>query len=78
VKVTVDANLLVRTVMRDDPQQADVAARVLTEARLIAIALLCLCEFVWVLLRAGARESPEPVVVRLTVQNLHRDAKLHG
>ena len=39
MKVAVDTNVLVRAVMRDDPQQADVAARVLTEARLIAIAL---------------------------------------
>jgi predicted nucleic-acid-binding protein len=51
VKVTVDTNVLVRAVMRDDPEQADVAAKVLTEATLIAVALPCLCEFVWVLLR---------------------------
>lgn len=37
--------------MRDDPVQADVAAKVLTESQLIAVALPCLCEFVWVLLR---------------------------
>ena len=51
VKVAVDTNVLVRAVVRDDPTQADIAAKVLTEASLIAIALPCLCEFVWVLLR---------------------------
>lgn len=52
MKVTVDTNVLVRAVVRDDPAQADIAAMVLTDAELITIALPCLCEFVWVLLRA--------------------------
>jgi len=51
MKVAVDTNVLVRAVVRDDPAQADVAAAVLTDAELIAVALPCLCEFVWVLLR---------------------------
>ena len=50
MKVTVDTNVLVRAVVRDDPAQASVAAKVLTDAELIAVALPCLCEFVWVLL----------------------------
>lgn len=49
MKLTVDTNVLVRAVVRDDPAQASVAAKVLTDAKLIAIALPCLCEFVWVL-----------------------------
>ena len=49
MKLTVDTNVLVRAVVRDDPVQAKVAAKVLTEAELIAVALPCLCEFVWVL-----------------------------
>jgi len=51
MKVTVDTNVLIRAVVRDDPAQARVAAEVLTEATLIAVALPCLCEFVWVLMR---------------------------
>ena len=51
MKVTVDTNVLVRAVVRDDPAQASVAAKVLTDADLIAVALPCLCEFVWVLRR---------------------------
>ena len=51
VKVTVDTNVLVRAVVCDDPAQAELAATVLRQADLIAVALPCLCEFVWVLLR---------------------------
>lgn len=51
MKVTVDTNVLVRAVVRDDAAQAKVAAKLLVEAELIAIALPSLCEFVWVLRR---------------------------
>lgn len=51
MKVVVDTNVLVRAVVRDDPVQAKIATRVLTDAALIAIAMPCLCEFVWVLRR---------------------------
>ena len=51
MKVVVDTNVLVRAVVCDNPAQARVAAKVLTDAELIAVALPCLCEFVWVLLR---------------------------
>jgi predicted nucleic-acid-binding protein len=51
VKVTVDTNVLVRAVVRDDPEQAEIAARILTRAELIAVAVPCLCELVWVLRR---------------------------
>ena len=51
MKVAVDTNVLIRAVVRDDPEQASVAVKVLTDAELIAVALPCLCEFVWVLLR---------------------------
>lgn len=51
MKVSVDTNVLVRAVVHDDPAQANIAAKVLTDAELIAVALPCLCEFVWVLIR---------------------------
>lgn len=44
-----DTNVLVRAVVADDPAQAKVAAQLLTEAELIAVATPCLCELVWVL-----------------------------
>ena len=49
VKIAADTNVLVRAVMRDDAAQARAASKALTHAELIAIALPCLCEFVWVL-----------------------------
>ena len=51
MRVAVDTNVLVRAVVRDDPAQASAAAKVLTDADLIAVATPSLCEFVWVLLR---------------------------
>lgn len=51
MKVTVDTNVLVRAAVCDDAAQASIAADLLTDAELIAVALPCLCEFVWVLLR---------------------------
>lgn len=51
MKVTVDTNVLVRAVVRDDPAQAAIAIKVLKDAELIAVALPSLCEFVWVLRR---------------------------
>ena len=49
MKVAVDTNVLVRAVVRDDKAEAKAAIKVLRNAELIAIALPCLCEFVWVL-----------------------------
>ncbi len=51
MKVSVDTNVLVRAVVRDDPAQADAAAKLLMDADLVAVALPCLCELVWVLRR---------------------------
>ena len=49
MKVVVDTNVLVRAAVRDDAAQARVAAKVLTDAEVVAVATPCLCEFVWVL-----------------------------
>jgi len=46
--ITVDTNVLVRGVVRDDAQQA-AADALLRQATLIAVSLPCLCEMVWVL-----------------------------
>jgi predicted nucleic-acid-binding protein len=51
VKITVDTNVLVRAVVRDDKAQAEAAARVLRSANLVAVAISSLCELVWVLRR---------------------------
>lgn len=49
MKITVDANILVRAVVQDDEDQAKAAVALLRDAELIAVPLPCLCEFVWVL-----------------------------
>ncbi|MGC8537309.1 MAG: type II toxin-antitoxin system VapC family toxin [Rhizomicrobium sp.] len=68
MKVAVDTNVLVRAVVRDDPAQAAVAAKVLTNAKLIAVALPCLCEFVWVLLRVyGFRPADAASAIRALI-----------
>lgn len=51
MKVAVDANVLVRAVVRDDAKQAKMASKLLMDAELVAVALPSLCEFVWVLRR---------------------------
>ncbi len=51
MRITVDTNVLVRAVVRDDVAQADVAGALLKSAEVIAVTLPCLCEFVWVLRR---------------------------
>ena len=51
MRITVDTNILVRAVVRDDEKQAQAAAALLRTAEIIAVSLPCLCEFVWVLRR---------------------------
>ena len=59
MKVAVDTNVLVRAVVRDDAAQARVAAKVLTDAKVVAVALPCLCEFVWVLRKVYSFETED-------------------
>ncbi|MDP1692578.1 MAG: type II toxin-antitoxin system VapC family toxin [Burkholderiaceae bacterium] len=73
MKVAVDTNVLIRAVVGDDPGQANAAARILAEAELIAVALPCLCEFVWVLRRVyGLQASDVASAIRalLAVANV--------
>ena len=51
--------MLVRAVVCDDPAQVKIAAKVLLDATLIAIALPSLCEFVWVLMRGAGKTKEE-------------------
>jgi predicted nucleic-acid-binding protein len=49
VKIAVDTNVLVRAAVRDEPEQAAAAIRLMGRAEMVAIAVPSLCEFVWVL-----------------------------
>ena len=69
MKVTVDTNVLVRAVVRDDPKQAEIAARTLTKSEVLVVGMSCLCEFVWVLRRAyGYRPSAIAAAIRELLQ----------
>jgi predicted nucleic-acid-binding protein len=49
VKIAVDTNVLVRAAVRDDIEQTDAATKLMGRAKMVAIAVPSLCEFVWVL-----------------------------
>ncbi len=59
MKVVVDTNVLVRAVMHDEAAQARAAAKLLIKAEVIAVALPCLCEFVWVLRKVYSLKSED-------------------
>jgi predicted nucleic-acid-binding protein len=59
LKVTIDTNVLVRAVVLDDPEQAQNATKILMDATLIAVALPCLCELVWVLRKVYAFQAAD-------------------
>ena len=62
MKITADTNVLVRGVVRDDENQARTVDKILDEATLIAVALPCLCEFVWVLRRVYSFDKADIAV----------------
>ena len=79
VKVAVDTDVLIRAVVRDDPMQATAAIEVLTQAKLIAIALPFLCEFVWVLLKVYRFEPADAITairVLISTSNVQTNAVL--
>jgi predicted nucleic-acid-binding protein len=49
MKIGVDTNVLLRAAVRDDPQQALAAAHILRSAEQVAIPIVALCEFAWVM-----------------------------
>ena len=73
MKVTVDTNVLVRAVVRDDEAQAHAAIKMLAEAEIIAVSTPCLCEFAWVLRRVygfGAGDISAAIEALLDVGNV--------
>jgi predicted nucleic-acid-binding protein len=49
MKITADTNVLLRAVVPDDEAQQRVAIEMLSSAEVVAISVLSLCEFAWVL-----------------------------
>jgi predicted nucleic-acid-binding protein len=73
VKVAVDTNVLVRAAVHDDPEQAEVATRIMARAEMLAIALSSVCEFVWVLRSVYGYRAPRIAVairVLLAAENV--------
>ena len=60
MRIAVDTNVLVRAAVRDDVEQADTATKLMGRAGIVAIAVPCLCEFVWVL-RSVYRFRPSDI-----------------
>lgn len=59
MNISVDTNVLIRGVVRDDAEQARAADTVLRGAKFIAISTSCLCEFAWVLRRVYRLSSAD-------------------
>lgn len=66
MKIAVDTNVLVRAAVRDDAEQTDAATRMMGRAEMVAIAVPCLCEFVWVL-RSVYRFRPSDMAKAIRV-----------
>ena len=59
VKITADTNVLLRTVVADDAEQAAAARKLLRQASLVAVPVPVFCEFAWLLKRSYARNAAE-------------------
>jgi predicted nucleic-acid-binding protein len=56
MRMTADANILVRTAVGDDLDQARRAQDLLRDAEIVVLTLPALCEFVWVVARGYRRK----------------------
>ncbi len=65
MRLTADTNILVRTTLKDDTDQAESARQLLSRAESIAIPVAVFCELAWVLLR-GYRYSREQVILAIS------------
>lgn len=73
MKVAVDTNVLVRAAVRNVPEQTEAAMRIMARAEIVAIALSCLCEFVWVLRSVYGFRAPkiaEAIRLLLAAENV--------
>jgi predicted nucleic-acid-binding protein len=83
MKVTADTNVLLRTLVEDDPAQTARAVALLEAAELVAVSLQTLCELAWVLRgRSGVSRADIAAALRalLATGNIvtHRPAAEAG
>jgi len=70
LRITADTNLLLRTVLHDDPRQSALADALLAKATTIAIPPTVFCEFAWVLRRGYGYSNDEIAVAIAAVRDL--------
>lgn len=76
MNITVDTNILIRSIVRDDEKQAAAADRLLKSAGVIAVTLPCLCEFVWVMIKLyhlSRHDVADAIRALLAVANVEAD-----
>jgi predicted nucleic-acid-binding protein len=59
MKIAADTNVLLRDVLQDDPVQSRLANKALQNAESVAVPVVVLCEFVWVLRQGYKKSAPE-------------------
>jgi len=59
VKITADTNILLRTILEDEPEQAREARALLERASLIAVPVPVFCKLVWTMRRLYKRPPDE-------------------
>ena len=59
MRITLDTNVLLRTVLRDDIEHADAAQALLARATVLAIPIPVFCEFSWVLRRSYGQTASQ-------------------
>jgi predicted nucleic-acid-binding protein len=78
MNVVVDTNVLVRSAVRDDEQQAKIADQILLSAAQAYLTLPCLCEFVWVLSKRYKFSRQEIVSSLTRLLNAHNMVMDHN
>ncbi len=69
LNITADTNLLLRSMMGDDPLSASRARNVLLDANIIAVTLPTLCELVWVLTSVYKKSRTDIAIAIRTLIN---------
>ena len=73
MRIAVDTNLLVRTVIRDHEDQARLAEKAISQAAVVAVSPTCMCEFAWVLRRTyrfQAKDLEAAITTLLSIGNV--------
>ncbi len=66
MRTAVDTNVLLRYLLADEPQQAEIARTLIRETDLLIVPLPVLCEVVWVL-RQGYKLAPADIADALEI-----------